>query len=440
MSKLKPAKDIYEICFDNSLYNIEIDGIEYSKYIVYTDVLGVNYKVFIHDNLINEKSNIEFFIDNSNTNNRLILLAYEEDLPMYILTENNNDQDNIANHYTIRSVGTLTELLSDESLNIPNEALIGATEPVGETGETGETGTNEEIEIDLNVNDVLSYDSEHNDFIDDIGNYPLLNYETVKLFYNKYLDEENNEIDEGNYCLLDENENERTINSIVLQTYDILSAENSKPRKIIRHYKIIKKQHNINNTRRIYSKPEDIYFDYNIKEINQNPVDYGYDVENPNNLFVSDNANIYNDEGLYNKNIYKDENIKRIKYKSIEEFQKNIDDLTKLAKYSFINDISKNYKNDETFISNINDVINNFENTNYLYVRFAPSLEQKDYQIRRMLNLKDIHLDNDDNKDYVDNLIKNAHIPIWNDNILYSESKCDYVKEILEDDEIKDYN
>ena len=36
-SKIKPNDDIYEILFDKNFYNIIIDNIEYSNYIIYKD-------------------------------------------------------------------------------------------------------------------------------------------------------------------------------------------------------------------------------------------------------------------------------------------------------------------------------------------------------------------------------------------------------------------
>ena len=100
---LQAEKDIYELLCNDDLYEFYIDNVHYAHYIIYTDNFGINYRVFIHDGLLFH--NIEFFIESFDYTNKLILLAYEEDLPMLILLEDNENDSDKYGIYTFREVG-----------------------------------------------------------------------------------------------------------------------------------------------------------------------------------------------------------------------------------------------------------------------------------------------------------------------------------------------
>lgn len=374
-SKIKPNDDIYEILFDKNFYNIIIDNIEYSNYIIYKDSVGVEYKVFIHDSLL--YNNIEFFVDKNSSDNRFIIIAYKENMPTYILLENNYDNDNVANNYIISSVGSLAQLLSDESSS----------------------------------DDILEYDDENEEFKDSNNNYPLLSYETIRLIYNdEYQTYDNPEI-------LDDFGNPKR--------YKIYNKENSQPTRIVRHYKVIKVNKNVIDTN-LYN---------GIKYIEQNP-------ENNSDLYHYED-NMYQDKSIYPINEEKNKVINKIKYKSFEEFTKNIDDLNMLAKYSYVTKVTSEYSDVNSFKDDIDEVINKYNDEEYnsinsIYIRLAPSLDEKEFQVNRALDIKGISLDIVNNKsEYAKNKIKESDLPIWNDNLFYSEHKYDYIRDNLENEDMK---
>ena len=57
---INAEKDIYELLLDDNLFELYVDNIKYTNYIIYTDNFNVSYRVFIHNDLL--YNDIEFFI------------------------------------------------------------------------------------------------------------------------------------------------------------------------------------------------------------------------------------------------------------------------------------------------------------------------------------------------------------------------------------------
>ena len=176
--------------------------------------------------------------------------------------------------------------------------------------------------------------------------------------------------------------------------------------KIIRHYKIIKKHsdHNINKDLNNES--------YVIDDINELPIDY---------------INIYNDEGYNSANLHKDELLSFSKYNTINALQNKLDNDKIRAIEEYVNDLIKDpdeYENTE-FGNQIRNVVNQYDNYKHLYIRFAPSIEQKDTQIKLALYKHQIYTPYNDSE-YISRIIVNEKMPKFNDNLVYSESKCKY--------------
>ena len=385
---LQAEKDIYELLCNDDLYEFYIDNVHYAHYIIYTDNFGINYRVFIHDGLINH--NIEFFVESFDYTNKLILLAYEEDLPMLILLEDNENDSDKYGIYTFREVGKETEAVAPENNTI------------------------DEININTESTD------------------QIFNFDTVKLTYdatdNVYKD------DVGNI-------------------YKIYNKDNSKINNIIRHYKLIQKnntwynseQERVNHSKLIHFN-DNTSNTYCLINISQNPLEYDDDI-NPYN-WTDEEREFYNNHGYYQKNSFYQDNgflahnkhrdnpLYFSRYYSLEELKKKLINDTLLASYSYANQINKDYAQDEEFIEAINNCVTNYNSNNYMYIRLAPSIDMRISQYERVLKINRIYESYSDD-DYVYQIAQNGEIPIFNDNLLYSESKYNYIKQNIESDKIR---
>ena len=351
---LQAEKDIYELLCNDDLYEFYIDSVHYTHYIIYTDNFGINYRVFIHDALL--YNDIEFFVESFDTKNKLIILAYEKDLPMIILLEDNEYSTDEYNNYVFREVGKETEVIAPENNTI------------------------EELDIYQNSVD------------------QIFNYDTVQLIYNSdrniYEDEYHNE-------------------------YKIYGKENSKINRIIRHYKLIQKE----SVKEIVNIKFDnnITKEYNLIKLSQNPSNYN---------------NLYQDDGFSAHNEHREEPLYFSRYYSQEDLKNKLKNDALLASYSYANKINKDYTEDEEFIEAINECVNNYNNTDDMYLRLAPSLDMRVSQYERALKINKIYTDYY-NDDYIYQLAQNGQVPVFNDNLLYSESKYNYIKQNIEARQIR---
>ena len=176
--------------------------------------------------------------------------------------------------------------------------------------------------------------------------------------------------------------------------------------KIIRHYKIIKKQNNHDVVKNI---DDDNYI---VDEINEIPNDY---------------INLYNDKGYNSVNLHKDEILSFSIFNTINDLQNKLYNDKIIAIEDYINDLNKNsdeYENTE-FGSQIENVINQYNNYKHLYIRFAPTADMKESQVKYALYKNQIYTLYDDNE-YINKIIINEKMPKFNDNLVYSEAKCKY--------------
>lgn len=230
---INSENDIYELLLNTSMYEFDVDNIHYSNYIIFKDNFDIYYRVFIHNGLLG--NDIDFFIDSFNTDNKLILLAYEKDLPMLILMDDNEQNSDKFNNYVFRHVGKVTEVLSNEE-NI--------TEDIDILIETQDKVFNYDIVS-------LKYDSTRN------------------VYFNTYIDDDNNE--------------QRI-------EYEIYNKDNSQVKKVLRHYKLIQKKFNEQEISQ-YSVPTKNqntieYVQYNIKFLSQNPNNYNANIYQDEGLSV----------------------------------------------------------------------------------------------------------------------------------------------------------
>ena len=360
---LQVEKDIYELLCDDDLYEFYIDSIHYSHYIIYTDNLGINYRVFIHDGLLH--NDIEFFVETFDNKNKLIILAYEKDLPMVILLEDNEYSSDEYNNYAFREVGKETEVIAPEDNTI------------------------EELDI-------------YQESIDQI-----FNYDTVQLTYNS---------------------NENVYEDSLGNKYKIYNKDNSKINRIIRHYKLIQKNNEwYNNNVGKIQHSFDIHFNDNTKqsyclfELSQNPNEYN---------------NLYQDTGFSAHNEHREEPLYFSRYYTQGELKTKLKNDAILASYSYANKINKDYTEDEEFIAAINECLNNYDNTKNMYLRLAPSLDMRVSQYERALKINKIYVDHYGDE-YIHQIAQNGQIPIFNDNLLYSESKYNYIKQNIEAKQIR---
>jgi hypothetical protein len=331
---IKAENDIYELLCNDDLYEFTIDNIHYANYIIYTDNYGINYRVFIHDALL--YNDIEFFVETFDYKNKLIILAYEKDLPMIALFEDNGNSAN--NNYIFREVGKQTEA----------DTIIQ-----------------------------LSYNDQKNIYEDT-------------------------------------NHNE----------YKVFTKDNSKINKIIRHYKLIQKSADKNKQEQIVNFNDESLTNYLMIQLSQNPENF---------------SNVYQDEGFSLYNEYRDESIYFSKYNSIEELKNKLENDALLASYSCANKINKDYFNDGEFIEAINNCVNNYPQSGNMYIRLAPSIDKRISQYERLLKINRIYTDYYNN-DFIYGLAQKGEIPIFNDNLLYSESKYNYIKYNIESDKIRNLN
>lgn len=388
---LQAEKDIYELLCNDDLYEFYIDNVHYAHYIIYTDNFGINYRVFIHDGLLFH--NIEFFIESFDYTNKLILLAYEEDLPMLILLEDNENDSDKYGIYTFREVGKETEAVAPENNTI------------------------DEININTESTD------------------QIFNFDTVKLTYDA---------------------TDNVYKDAVGNIYNIYNKDNSKINNIIRHYKLIQKnntwydseQERINHSKLIHFN-DNTSNTYCLINISQNPLAYDAEI-NPNN-WTTEEREFYNNHGYYQKNSFyqdngflahnkhRDESLYFSRYYSLEELKKKLINDALLASYSYANQINKDYAQDKEFIEAINNCVTNYNDNNYMYIRLAPSIDMRVSQYERVLKINRIYESYFDD-DYVYHIAQHGEIPIFNDNLLYSESKYNYIKQNIESDKIRNLN
>lgn len=360
---LQAEKDIYELLCNDDLYEFYIDSVHYAHYIIYTDNFGINYRVFIHDALL--YNDIEFFVESFDTKNKLIILAYEKDLPMVILLEDNEYSVDEYNNYEFREVGKETEVIAPENNTI------------------------EELDIYQNSTD------------------QIFNYDTVQLTYNS---------------------SENVYKDSLGNKYKIYNKDNSKINRIIRHYKLIQKNNEWYNTEIgkvqhsfVVSFIDNTKVPYCLIEVSQNPNAYN---------------NLYQDDGFSAHNEHREEPLYFSRYYSQEDLKNKLKNDALLASYSYANKINKDYTEDEEFIGTINECLNNYNNTNNMYLRLAPSLDMRVSQYERALKINKIYTDYY-NDDYIYQLAQNGQIPVFNDNLLYSESKYNYIKQNIETKQIR---
>ena len=232
---INSENDIYELLLNTSMYEFDVDNIHYSNYIIFKDNFDIYYRVFIHNGLLG--NDIDFFIDSFNTDNKLILLAYEKDLPMLILMDDNEQNSDKFNNYIFRNVGKVTEVLSTEENTI------------------------EDIDILIETQDkVFNY------------NIVSLKYDSIKnVYFNTYIDDNNEQRIE----------------------YEIYNKDNSQVKKVLRHYKLIQKKFNEQEISQ-YSIPTKNqntieYVQYDIKFLSQNPNNYNA------NIYQDEGLNVHNE-------------------------------------------------------------------------------------------------------------------------------------------------
>jgi hypothetical protein len=359
---LQVEKDIYELLCDDDLYEMYIDNVHYANYIIYTDNFGINYRVFIHDELLYH--DVEFFIESFNYKNKLIILAYEQDVPMVILFEDNSYSSDKYNNYVFKDVNTKPKVIATEECS------------------------SEEIDIFQESTD------------------EIVNYDTIQLFYN---------------------ENENVYKDSLGNKYKICTKDNSKRNKMIRHYKLIQKDNDWYNTTLGKNSHS-----YNIKFIDNTEASYCLlEISQDPNKY----NNLYQDEGFSAHNEHREEPIYFSRYYSQEELKNKLKNDALLASYSYANKINKDYTKDEDFMSAINECVNNYDNKKCIYLRLAPSVDMRISQYERALKINKIY--SAYNNDYINKLAQDSQIPIFNDNLLYSESKYNYIKHNIEAEPIR---
>ncbi len=237
-------------------------------------------------------------------------------------------------------------------------------------------------------------------YADDIDIYQytynqIFNYDTISLTYN------------GEYYI-------DNIGNI----YTIYDKDTVQPKKIIRHYKIIKKNFINNDNQNVFFK-DGTYKNYHILDINQNPNYY--------------QDNLYQDNGNSSHNNFKDNKLNFTKYNSLEDLKQQIHNDRTLSSYNYLNSINDNIKESD-FIFSINEAESNYNQLNHMYIRLAPSIDMKISQYDRILKINKLY-QNLYNDEYNNKLLNNCEIPIYNDNLLYSKYKYDYLKYYLDNND-----
>ena len=229
----------------------------------------------------------------------------------------------------------------------------------------------------------------------------IFNYDTVQLFYNS---------------------SENVYKDSLGNKYKIYNKDNSKINRIIRHYKLIQKTADkINKEINFIDKSSIKPINYSIIEVSQKPNAYN---------------NLYQDEGFSAHNEHREEPLYFSRYYSQEDLKNKLKNDALLASYSYANKINKDYTEDEEFIEAIDECVNNYDNTNNMYLRLAPSLDMRVSQYERALKINKIYTDYY-NDDYIYQLAQNGQVPVFNDNLLYSESKYNYIKQNIEKEQIR---
>lgn len=155
--------------------------------------------------------------------------------------------------------------------------------------------------------------------------------------------------------------------------------------KSVRHYKIIKKQDNDN-----------------IRYISQNPLNY-------ENIYYGNATIIKDKNNIENIHFERYNTLKQLKDKI--SYAENYCVIKKESEY-----IEGEYKND------VNNCLNNYDNNNHLYIRFAPHPDNKLKYIKESVNANLI------NRNRFDINLNNEDMPVFNDNIIYSTAETDYTK------------
>ena len=213
----------------------------------------------------------------------------------------------------------------------------------------------------------------------------------------------------------------KTVSKINEDLYKLL--ELGKINKIIRHYKIIKKNFNNSNDNIIF---------YQIPRSDLEPSKndhYSY-----SNIFYSKPSNIIDND--YNRSLDIDGS-----YIKIQDVKNSIDIEKNKAYDDFLDDVTNDdFTTEEK--NKLNDVVNDYNIYDHYYIRLYP-YEDNDRSYAEWKKLLIDHFINIVNKEYLNNIedkeafYKENDMPGYSDIILYSESKYNTVKNI-EDNEFKD--
>ena len=224
----------------------------------------------------------------------------------------------------------------------------------------------------------------------------------------------------------------KTLSKINEDLYKLL--ELGKINKIIRHYKIIKK--NFNN-----SNDNIIFYQIPSSDLEPSKNDhYSYDLEPSENdhysyskIFYSKPSNIIDND--YNRDL--DINGS---YTKMQDLKNTIDIEKNKAYDDFLNDVTNDDFTAEEK-NELNHVVNNYNNDHY-YIRLYPyGDDDRSYAEWKKLLID--HFINIVNKEYLNNIedketfYQENDMPGYSDIILYSESKYNTVKNI-EDNEFND--
>lgn len=237
-----------------------------------------------------------------------------------------------------------------------------------------------------------------------------------------------------------------TNNDIIVpenEIYELLKYNSSDNfDKIIRHFKVIKRSDYNNKVDKIDKYDDNQNFIGNAYKYNDK---LSQDYDEYTNYIIVEPFELYNKYKDYPKltteceeiiNEDNHDNDKPISfvgkhYSSITEIKEKIDNLTENAINSYVDEIM----NDETFNSaeanemqNIDSVIINYEFFKNLYIRMAPEKSKKEELIKRILTFNNIGMDLD--------LALNDGIPVFNDNIIYSNKKYNMIHNKLSENKM----
>lgn len=237
-----------------------------------------------------------------------------------------------------------------------------------------------------------------------------------------------------------------TNNDIIVpenEIYELLKHNSSDNfDKIIRHFKVIKRSDYNNKVDKIDKYDDNQNFVGNAYKYNDK---LSQDYDKYTNYIIVEPFELYNKYKDYPKltteceEIIDEDNHDNDKpisfggkhYSSITEIKEKIDNLTENAINSYVDEIM----NDETFNSeeanemqNIDNVILNFEHLKNLYIRMAPEKNKKEELIKRILTFNNIGMDLD--------LALNDGIPVFNDNIIYSNKKYNMIHNKLSENKM----